>query len=144
MWLQVKWKPFKLAVPSCNLDIHLTPFILSHTQERKKERKRERERGRQREREKKKERKRERERKKVKLLTRVQLFETPWTVAHQAPPSMGFSSQEYWSGLPFPSPGDLPDPGNEPRVSHTAGRGFNLWATRADYSYSLPGLPRCY
>ena len=39
----------------------------------------------------------------------------PWTVAHQAPPSMGFSGQEYWSGLPFPSPGDLPDPGVEPR-----------------------------
>ena len=40
---------------------------------------------------------------------------TPGTVAHQAPPSMGFSRQEYWSGLPFPSPGDLPDPGIEPR-----------------------------
>ena len=39
----------------------------------------------------------------------------PWTVAHQAPPSMGFSRQEYWSGLPFPAPGDLPDPGIEPR-----------------------------
>ena len=38
----------------------------------------------------------------------------PWTVAHQAPPSMGFSRQEYWSGLPFSSPGDLPDPGIEP------------------------------
>ena len=47
----------------------------------------------------------------VKLLSRVRLFATPWTVAHQAPPSMGFSRQEYWSGLPFPSPGDLPDPG---------------------------------
>ena len=41
----------------------------------------------------------------------VQLFVTPWTVAHQAPLSMGFSRQEYWSGLPFPSPGDLPNPG---------------------------------
>ena len=40
---------------------------------------------------------------------------TPWTVAHQAPLSMGFSRQEYWSGLPFPSPGDLLDPGIEPR-----------------------------
>ena len=39
----------------------------------------------------------------------------PWTVAHQARPSMGFSRQEHWSGLPFPSPGDLPDPGIEPR-----------------------------
>ena len=51
----------------------------------------------------------------VKSLSRVQLFATPWTVAYQAPPSMGFSRQEYWSGLPFPSPGDLPDPGIEPR-----------------------------
>ena len=41
-------------------------------------------------------------------------FSTPWTVACQAPLSMGFSRQEYWSGLPFPSPGDLPDPGIEP------------------------------
>ena len=39
---------------------------------------------------------------------------TPWTVAHQAPLSVAFSRQEYWSGLPFPSPGDLPDPGIEP------------------------------
>ena len=39
----------------------------------------------------------------------------PWTVAHQVPPSMGFSRQEYWSGLPFPSPGDLPNPGIKPR-----------------------------
>ena len=52
---------------------------------------------------------------KVKLLSRVQLFATPWTVAYQVPLSMGFSRQEYWSGLPFPSPGDLPDPGIEPR-----------------------------
>ena len=51
---------------------------------------------------------------KVKLLSRVQLFGTLWAVAYQAPPSMGFSRQEYWSGLPFPSPGDLPNPGIEP------------------------------
>ena len=50
----------------------------------------------------------------MKLLSCVQLFAIPWTVAYQAPPSMGFSRQEYWSGLPFPSPGDLPDPGIEP------------------------------
>ena len=49
----------------------------------------------------------------VKSLNRVQLFATPWTVAHQAPPSKGFSRQQYWSGLPFPSPGTLPDPGIE-------------------------------
>ena len=46
--------------------------------------------------------------------SRVQLFSTPWTVACQAPLSMGFSRQEYWSGLPFHSPGDLPNPGTEP------------------------------
>ena len=51
---------------------------------------------------------------KVKSLSCVRLFATPWTVAYQAPPSMGFSRQEYWSGLPFPSPGGLPDPGIEP------------------------------
>ena len=52
---------------------------------------------------------------KVKLLSRVRLFATPWTVDYQAFMSMKFSRQEYWSGLPFPSPGDLPDPGIEPR-----------------------------
>ena len=51
---------------------------------------------------------------KVKLLSHVQLFATPWTVAYQAPPSIKFSRQEFWSGLPFPFPGDLPDPGLEP------------------------------
>ena len=45
--------------------------------------------------------------------SRVQLLGTPWTVAHQAPLSMGFSRPEFWSGLPFPPPGDLPDPGIE-------------------------------
>ena len=50
----------------------------------------------------------------VKSLSRIQLFATLWTVAYQAPPSMEFSRQEYWSGLPFPFPGDLPDPGIEP------------------------------
>ena len=52
---------------------------------------------------------------KVKSLSRVQLFATPWTVARQALLSMGFSRQENWSGLPYPSPGDLPNPGIEPR-----------------------------
>ena len=51
---------------------------------------------------------------KVKSLSCVRLFATPWTVAHQAPLSMGFSRQESWSGLPFPSPGELPNPGIEP------------------------------
>ena len=50
----------------------------------------------------------------MKSLSRVRLFATPRTVARQAPLSMGFSRQEYWSGLPFPSPGDLPNPGIEP------------------------------
>ena len=51
----------------------------------------------------------------MKSLSRVRLFATPWTVACQALPSMGFSRQEYWNGLPFLSPGDLPNPGIEPR-----------------------------
>ena len=51
---------------------------------------------------------------KVKSLSRVRLFATPWTVAYQALRSMGFSRQDYWSGLPFPSPGDLPNPGIKP------------------------------
>ena len=49
---------------------------------------------------------------------------TPWTVAHQAPLSMGFPRQEYWSGLPFPSPGDLPDPGIKPTFPASAGKFF--------------------
>ena len=49
---------------------------------------------------------------------------TPWTVAHQASLSMGFSRQEYQSGLPFPSPGDLPDPGIEPSSPALAGGFF--------------------
>ena len=57
----------------------------------------------------------ESQRKKVKLLSRIRLFATPWTVACQASPSIGFSKQEYWSGLPFPSPGDLLDSGIKPR-----------------------------
>ena len=52
---------------------------------------------------------------KVQLCRCVQLFATPWIVAHQAPVSMGFSRQEYWSGLPFTYPEDLPNPGIEAR-----------------------------
>ena len=48
------------------------------------------------------------------LLSCVQLFATPWIIAHWAPLSMGFPREEYWSGLPFPSSGDLPDPGIKP------------------------------
>ena len=52
---------------------------------------------------------------KVKSLSRVRLFATPWTITYQAPLSMGSSRQEYWSGLPIPPPEDLPDPGMELR-----------------------------
>ena len=52
---------------------------------------------------------------KVKSFSRLWLFANSWTAAYQAPPSMGFSRQEYWRGLPFPSPGDLPDPGIKSR-----------------------------
>ena len=54
----------------------------------------------------------------------VQLFATLWTIACQAPLSMGFSRQEYWSGLPLPSPGDLPNPGTEPMSLTLADRFF--------------------
>ena len=67
---------------------------------------------------------------KVKLLSHVQLFATPWTIAHQAPPSMKFSRQEYWSALPFPSPGDLPDPGIKPRSSALWADAFTICITR--------------
>ena len=50
----------------------------------------------------------------MKSLSPVRLFATPWAVAYKAPLSMEFSRQEYWSGLPYPSPGDLPNPGIEP------------------------------
>ena len=63
--------------------------------------------------------------------TQVQLFATPWTVAHQAPLSMVFSRQEHWSRLPFPTPGDLPDPGMDQTciswVPALAGRFFTSW-----------------
>ena len=65
-------------------------------------------------------------------LSQVWLFVTPWTVTHQVPLSMEFSRQEYWSGLPFPFPGDLPDPGIEPVSLSSpalAGRFFTSWAT---------------
>ena len=58
------------------------------------------------------------------MLSRVQLFATPLTVALQAPPSMGFSRPEDWSGSPFPPPGDLPDPGIEPKSPALAGGFF--------------------
>ena len=66
----------------------------------------------------------------MKSLSPVPLFVTPWTVTYQAPLSMGFSRQKYWSGLPFPSPGDFPQPRNWTQVSHIIGRHFTVWATR--------------
>ena len=63
--------------------------------------------------------------------THAQIFVTPWTVAHQAPLSVGFSRQEYWSGLPCPPPGDLPDPGMEPGslMSPASASGFFTTST---------------
>ena len=69
---------------------------------------------------------------KVKSFSRVGLFATPWTIAYQAPPSMEFSRQEHWSGLPFPSPEDHPNPGIEPRSP----------ALQADTLLSEPSITR--
>ena len=60
----------------------------------------------------------------VQWLSHVQLFATLWAIAPQAPLSMGFPRQEYWSGVPFPSPGDLPNPGIKPMSPELAGRFF--------------------
>jgi len=68
------------------------------------------------------------------LLSHIWLFVTPWTLAYQAPLSMGFSRQEYWSRLPFPPPGDLPNPGTERAFPALAG-GF--------FTTEPPGEPRC-
>ena len=74
--------------------------------------------------------------------SRVQLFATPWTAAHQAPLSMGFSRQEYWSGLPCPPPGGLPDPGIESSslMSPALARGF--FTTSATWEAQLHTLSR--
>ena len=66
---------------------------------------------------------------KVKSLSRARVFATLWTVAHQAPPSMGFSRQEYWSGLSFPSLGHLPDPGIQPGSSELQ-TDSTIWANK--------------
>ena len=63
------------------------------------------------------------------MLSCVQFFATLWTVAHPAPLSMGFPRQEYRSGLPFPPPGDLPNPGIEPQSPALAGGFFTTSAT---------------
>ena len=73
------------------------------------------------------------------LLSHVQLFVTLWTVACQAPLSMGFSRQEYWSGLPFPPPGDLSDPGIKLASPALAGRFFTpKQPGKPDTMLSLP------
>ena len=71
----------------------------------------------------------------VQSLSRVQLFVTPWTVARQAALSVGFPRQDYWSGLPFPSPGDLPDLGIEPTSL------ANPWTVARQAALSM-GFPR--
>ena len=70
----------------------------------------------------------------IQLLSPVSLSVTPWTVAHQVPLSMQFSSQEHWSGLPFPSPGDPPNPGIESRSPALAG-GFFTTEPSGKYKY---------
>ena len=71
------------------------------------------------------------------MLSHVQIFATPWTVAHQAPLFMGFPRQEYWSGLPFPSAGDLPNPGIEPESPALAGRFFTNTAKQLKAIFSM-------
>ena len=67
----------------------------------------------------------------------VQLFAMLWTVAHQAPLSMAFSRQEYWSGLPCPPPGDLPNPGIEPAFPMSPALAGGFFTTSATCSYLL-------
>ena len=74
-------------------------------------------------------------------LSRVRLFATLWTVAGQAPLSTGFTRQEYWSGLPYPPPGDLPDPGIEPASHALAGRFFTTTATWGAHRHSWKTNP---
>ena len=75
----------------------------------------------------------------VKSLSHVQLFVTPWTLARQAPLFMGFFRQECWSGLPFPSPGDLPDPGIEPASPALTGGFFIIEPPRETPALLLGG-----
>ena len=78
----------------------------------------------------------------VQSLSHISVFETPWTVAHQAPLSMEFSRQEYWSGLPFPSPGDLSDPQIQPLSLALAGRLFTtVLPSTAAAAKSLQSCP---
>ena len=72
------------------------------------------------------------------MLSDVQSFVTPWTVAHQAPLSMGFSRQEYWSGLPCPPPGDLPNPGIKPTSLMSPALAAMFFTTRATWEAHFP------
>ena len=78
----------------------------------------------------------------VQALSPGHLFATQWTVAPQAPLSMGFSRQEYWSGLPFPPPGDRPNPGIEPSRSLTSPALAGGFFTTAPHGSQLKGRPR--
>ena len=69
---------------------------------------------------------------------------TPWTAAHQAPPSMEFSRQEYWSGLPFPTPGDLSDPGLEPAFLHLLHGRQILYHRATFYNALLKGFNKTF
>ena len=69
--------------------------------------------------------------------TRVCLFETPWTVAQKAPPFMGFSRQEYWSGVPCPPPGGLPDPGMEPVSLMSPALAGGFFTTSATWKFQV-------
>ena len=76
----------------------------------------------------------------VQSLSRVRLFASPWSIAHQAPLSMGFPRQEYWSGFPFPSPGDLPHPGIKPMSPALAGGFFTI--EPSTHTQSSMGTPQ--
>ena len=79
------------------------------------------------------------------VLSYVQLFATPWTVAHQAPLSMGFSRQECWNGLPFPPPGNLPNPGIEPESPSLQADSLLLSRQGSPplHIFTINSLPRC-
>ena len=80
---------------------------------------------------------------KVKSLSGIWLFATPWTVAYEAPLSMGFFRQQYWGGLQFPSPGETSWPRDWTWVSCLPGRCFTVWATREAPSDGNLGKQSC-
>ena len=76
-------------------------------------------------------------------LSNVWLFEAPWTVAHQAPLSMEFPRQEYWSGMPFPTPGDLADPGIKPVSLRSPELAGGCFTTSATWEATYVHTPMC-